>query len=100
VFILLQHDGVSMLDWPLVSIVSLTSDGSFPHLAMQAKRQLDSATKLEEVAKVFSKYACLLLHWSIKHTAEDVCVMSINISTVNSTTIHEVGPKSLFLPRQ
>lgn len=39
-----QFDGPLMLDWPLVAILSLTDDGSPPHLVMQAKREMPSAT--------------------------------------------------------
>jgi hypothetical protein len=41
-----QFDGVLMLDWPLVGIMSLTQDGSAPHLVMQAKRQLPPSADL------------------------------------------------------
>jgi hypothetical protein len=41
----LQFKGVKMLDWPLVAIMSLTSDGSYPHLVLQAKRDMRPADK-------------------------------------------------------
>lgn len=41
----LQIKDVKMLDWPLVAIMSLTSDGSYPHLVLQAKRDMRPADK-------------------------------------------------------
>lgn len=40
---LLQYKGPLMLDWPLIGIMSLTADGSTPHLVLQAKREMPSA---------------------------------------------------------
>lgn len=40
-----QFKGVLMLDWPLIAIMSLTSDGSHPHLVLQAKREMPAANK-------------------------------------------------------
>lgn len=40
-----QFKGVMMLDWPLVAIMSLTNDGSYPHMALQARRSMPAGDK-------------------------------------------------------
>jgi hypothetical protein len=47
--LLLQLEGTEVLDWPLVSITSLTADGSTPHLVLQAKRQMPPVKDLSSV---------------------------------------------------
>jgi hypothetical protein len=38
-----QFVGAKFLKWPLVAVMSLTKNGSYPHLALQAKREMTTA---------------------------------------------------------
>lgn len=54
--VVLQYKGVLMLDWPLIGIMSLTADGSTPHLVLQAKREMPSAS--DQHINWFGECAC------------------------------------------